>query len=114
VLAKVFDYKKNIKPAPNPHYLLDKYYGNLSIQEYRILLKSQHLLITIDKPLTRLLPELHEDNDIENYYNIDNINNSASINNQKKQMGTYKVKRHGDKENCPNKSSILKENFGLQ
>jgi hypothetical protein len=121
IYAKVFDYKSNIKPAPNPHYLLDKYYGTLSIQEYRKLLKSEHLLITIDKPLTRLLPELHEDNDIENHYSIDNINTvSGSIignnieKNNKKQMGTYKVKRHGDKENCPNKSFILKENFGLQ
>ena len=33
--GKIYNYDKNIKPAPNPHYLLDKYYGNLSIEEYR-------------------------------------------------------------------------------
>ena len=66
--AKVFEYKENIKPAPNPFYLLDKYYGNLSIHEYRKLLKSEHLLIVIDKPLTRLLPELHEDNDMNEIF----------------------------------------------
>ena len=55
--------KKNIKPAPDPFYTLDKYYGNLSIQEYRKLLKHDRLLLVVDKPLTRSLPELHEDND---------------------------------------------------
>ena len=34
------NYTKNIKPAPNPHYTLEKFYGNLSIQEYRRLLKN--------------------------------------------------------------------------
>ena len=44
-------------------YTLDKFYGNLSIQEYRKLLKNDRLLLVVDKPLTRSLPELHEDND---------------------------------------------------
>ena len=34
-------------------------YGNLTIQEYRKLLKSERLLLIVDKPLTRILPELH-------------------------------------------------------
>ena len=33
IYSKVFNYEKNIKPAPNPYYTLDKYYGNLSINE---------------------------------------------------------------------------------
>ena len=37
--CKIYNYSKNIKPAPSPYYTLDKYYGNLSIQEYRKLLK---------------------------------------------------------------------------
>jgi hypothetical protein len=45
IYSKVYDYKRNIKPAPNPYYMLDKYYGNLTIQEYRKLLKSDHLLL---------------------------------------------------------------------
>ena len=52
-----------MKPAPDPFYLLNKYYGNLTIQEYRQLLKNERLLIVVDKPLSRTLPELHEDND---------------------------------------------------
>lgn len=50
------------KPAPNPHYLLDKYYGNLTIQEYRALLKGTTMIHIVNKPLTHILPELYEDN----------------------------------------------------
>ena len=35
IYCKIYDYKKNIKPAPDPHYTLDKFFGNLTIQEYR-------------------------------------------------------------------------------
>jgi hypothetical protein len=61
--SKIYNYTKHIKPAPKPYYLLDKFYGNLSIQEYRTLLHTDRLFLVVDKPLTRILPELHEDND---------------------------------------------------
>jgi hypothetical protein len=63
IYSKIYQYSKNIKPAPNPHYMLERYYGNLTIQEYRALLKSERLFLIVDKPLTRILPEFHEDND---------------------------------------------------
>ena len=63
IYCKIYGYTKNVKPAPDPFYLLNKYYGNLTIQEYRQLLKNERLLIIVDKPLSRTLPELHEDND---------------------------------------------------
>ena len=104
IYGKVYNFTKNIKPAPNPHYLLDKFYGNLSIQEYRKLLKSDHMLLVIDKPMTRILPELHEENeDFMNNYNSNNVNNS----------GVYKVKRQSEKKKGPSKSEIIKETFGL-
>ena len=62
VYGKVYNYTKNIKPAPNPYYTLSKYYGNFSIQEYRQLLEFDRLILVIDKPLTKVYPELHEDN----------------------------------------------------
>lgn len=62
VYGKIYNYNKNIKPAPNPYYTLNKYHGNLSIQEYRQLLEYDRLLLVIDKPLTKIYPELHEDN----------------------------------------------------
>lgn len=107
IYSKVYGCKKNIKPAPNPYYLLDKYYGNLTIQEYRKLLKTEHLLLVIDKPLTRILPELHEDNEdmIMNIYGINKSTDAVS--------GVYKVKRQSEKQQGPSKSSIIRNKFGL-
>ena len=59
--TKIYDYKSNIHPAPDPRYTLKKFFGNLSIEEYRNLLTSNRHLFIIDKPITRELPELHED-----------------------------------------------------
>lgn len=104
IYSKVYNYKKNIKPAPDPHYLLEKYFGTLSIQEYRKLLKTEHLLLVVDKPMTRVLPELFEDNDnfILNIYGDSNAS-----------TGTYKVKRQSEKQPGPSKSSIMRDKFGL-
>ena len=66
IYCKIYDYNRNIKPAPNPFYVLDKFMGNLSIQEYRKLLFNERLLLVIDKPLTKIMPELHEDNNEHN------------------------------------------------
>ena len=117
VYSKIFDYKKNIKPAPNPYYLLDKYYGNLSIQEYRKLLKSDHLLLVIEKPMTRILPELHEDNEefLSNIYC--NTSLSSSTNHMTKTtttFGTYKVRKQSEKSTTLTKASIIKEHFGIK
>ena len=109
IYSKVYQYKKNIKPAPNPYYLLDKYYGNLSIQEYRKMLKTEHMLLVIDKPLTRILPELHEDNE-DTVLNIYGDSNSSASN---ANNGVYKVKRQSEKQQGPSKSSIMKDKFGF-
>lgn len=52
----------SIKPAPNPQYTLNKFYGNLSIQEYRKLFKSEQIVYVVSKPLTHILPEIYEEN----------------------------------------------------
>ena len=108
--SKVYDYKKNIKPAPDPHYLLDKFYGNLSIQEYRKLLKTEHLLLVIDKPMTRVMPELFEDNDnfILDIYGDSNATVQTSASNS-----MYKVKRQSEKQPGPSKNSIIRDKFGM-
>jgi hypothetical protein len=98
--CKIYNYEKNVKPAPNPYYTLNKYYGNLSIQEYRRLLKNERLLLVIDKPLTRTLPELHEDND-------EFILNNKSIPSATK----FKLKRTQQKQS---KSEILSEAFNVK
>ena len=63
IYSKIYNYEKSIKPAPDPYYTLNKFFGNLTIEEYRNLIKTNRLYILIDKPITRSLPELHEDND---------------------------------------------------
>ena len=112
IYSKVYDFKKNIKPAPNPYYLLDKFYGNLTIQEYRKLLKTEHMMLIIEKPMTRILPELHEDNDdmMMNIYGTGNrILNGIGANTS----GVYKVKRQSEKQVGPSKTSIIRDTFGM-
>lgn len=95
--GKIYNYEKNIKPAPDPYYTLEKYYGTLSIQEYRKLLKHDRLLLVVDKPLTRSLPELHEDND------------EFSISN-KSLTSKFKLRRGNKKQS---KADILSNTFNL-
>jgi len=56
--GKVFDYNHNIKPAPEPFYFLSKYQGNMTIDEYREMNTSSNHVYLIEKPLTRVMPEL--------------------------------------------------------
>ena len=78
--------------------MLDKFYGTLTIQEYRALLKNDRLFLVVDKPLTRIMPELHEDND-------DFIISNKSI-----ASNSYQIKKNLKKEV---KTDILNKNFGL-
>ena len=122
IYSKIYDYKKNIKPSPNPYYLLDKFYGNLTIQEYRKLLKSDHLLLVIDKPLTRILPELHEDNEefLTSIYGNNttitggtNTQSTGATSAKSNTFGVYKVRRQSEKPVGVTKTSIIKEHFGI-
>ena len=97
IYCKIYNYNKNIKPAPNPYYTLEKFYGNLTIQEYRKLLKNERLLLIVDKPLTRILPELYHENNDNNYLNKGLHNNSIM-----------------KKNTTISKSNILSENFNLK
>ena len=96
--GSIYKYTRNIKPAPDPYYMLDKYYGNLSIQEYRSLLSDDRLFMIVDKPLTKIMPELHQATD-------DHIINHKIIpNNQGLKRNVKKT---------VTKSDILAENFGF-
>ena len=111
IYGKVYDYKKNIKPAPCPHYLLEKFYGSLTIQEYRRMLRTEHLLTVVEKPMSRILPELFEDNDhfvLGVYGNNAKPSSGAGKN-------VYKVKRQSEKTAAqnPSKTAIMKTQFGL-
>jgi hypothetical protein len=99
--CKIYNYTKNIKPAPSPFYLLEKYYGNLTIQEYRKLLKNERLLLVVDKPLIRALPELHEDTD-DYLLSYEGIPSAAS---------KYPLQRQAK---IPSKNDILNEQFNIK
>lgn len=104
IYSQIYNYKKNIKPAPNPYYMLEKYYGNLNIQEYRALLRNDRLFLIVDKPLTRILPELHEDND------------DFIINNKIIPSNTYQIKKKLQKKTqnqSQNKNNIFNEKFSV-
>ncbi len=96
IYSKIYNYKKNIKPAPNPYYLLDKFYGNLTIKEYRQMFDNDQLLIIVDKPLTHVFPEMYEDNS-------DFILNQKTI----PSSNTYKLKRNSSSS----KKSTILDNF---
>ena len=64
VYSKIYQYKASIKPAPDPYYTLERYYGSLSIEEYRTLLHSKPLLLVTERPLAKIHPELYEENDV--------------------------------------------------
>lgn len=64
IYKPIYNYAVNIKPSLSPFYLLEKYYGNLTIEEYREMNKksSYGILMMVNKPLTRVMPELFTDN----------------------------------------------------
>ena len=105
IYCKIYNYEKNIKPAPNPYYTLDKYYGNLTIQEYRKLLMNDRLLLVVDKPLTKLMPELYEESH-ENPQIYNDILNTSSNNNKHK----YRLQRKNKKET---KKNIMQTKFNI-
>ena len=51
-----------IIPAPPPHYLLTKFGGTLSIQDFRASLQSDKVLMVVNKPLCAVYPELIQSN----------------------------------------------------
>ena len=58
--APIYNYKTAIKKAEKPFYLLSKFMGNLTIDEYRHEL--QHIdknIIVLEQPLTQCYPEIH-------------------------------------------------------
>jgi len=104
IYSDIYKYENNIKPAPDPHYLLDKYYGTLTIQEYRKLLNNQQLLLVVNKPLTKILPELYEEN-----------NDSPSIYSNlltQKNTGKQQLRLHR-KLPKNSKKSLLSSNFNM-
>ena len=77
IYTKIYNYKNPIIPAPDPHYTLNTFYGNLTMNEYQTLItKNSNNITIINKPISKVFPELHDEtnvypeNDYKKYYNI--------------------------------------------
>jgi hypothetical protein len=57
IYGDIYKYKKNIVPAPQPHYLLNTFFGTLTIDEYRKTISNKSIQL-IDKPVYCTYPEL--------------------------------------------------------
>ena len=99
--CKIYNYNRNIKPAPDPYYTLEKFMGNLSIQEYRKLLTCERLLLVVDKPLIKSYPEIFDESD-DYLINCQGIQSESKINIIK------------NKPSYQNKNEIFSENFNLK
>ena len=56
--GSVYNYEKNFIPAPSPHYMLTKYGGTLTINEFRESLRLDKMIMIINKPICSIYPEL--------------------------------------------------------
>lgn len=91
-----------IRPAPAPHYFLDKFLGNMTAEEFRAMNRtSSHLLYTLEAPITQVIPELHEDA------------SGKTILGSPPFMGTgkYRVKRQSDYKQPESLREILQRQF---
>ena len=88
IYSKVYNYEKNIIPASSPHYLLDKFCGNLTIDEYRKLNEQDKIILVMDKPLSRNYPELFEEN---NEFQIHTINSFSKKKKENSKQNIFQV-----------------------
>ena len=67
--------------------------------------------MVLEKPMTRILPELFEDNDnfVTNIYGNSNENSSGNSNSN----SVYKVKRASEKKEKSSKTNLIQNTFGL-
>jgi hypothetical protein len=99
----IINNRLSVKPAPDPRYTLDKFFGNLTIQEWRKLLKSDRMLLIVDKPLTPELPELH----VESADRL--IAPGTMSGSEIAQYGKFKIRKNAP---TPSKGAIVAQRFG--
>lgn len=61
IYGSIYEYKESIKPALNPYYSLSKFFGTLSIDEFRDAKSIKKKYSCVDKPMTLVNPEFNED-----------------------------------------------------
>ena len=63
IYCKIYNYEKILNLLQILGIFLINFMEIYLFRKYRKLLKNERLLIVVDKPLIRILPELHQDND---------------------------------------------------
>lgn len=117
--------------APSPYYVVEKFYGTLTPEEYRALSRMQKTLVVLDRPMTRQLPELHEERDdfasLQSSYTLGVAGlgvgggggsgaasmTSVGLGMTFNGIGNYRVKRQDDVKTKPCKNALLREKFGV-
>ena len=93
--------RTSIQPAVSPFYFLDKFLGNMTPEEFREMNRGgKHLLYMLDKPLTRVLPEIHEEKDASSLLRITG-------------SSKYRVKRQSEQVQTVTQADILRQQFKL-
>lgn len=88
--GSINEHHKSIKPAPNPFYTLEKYYGNLTIEEYRKTFTYDEMILLINKPITQIIPEIYQDNNEFNK-NMNVMNNFTGKVKQNSVLNSFKI-----------------------
>lgn len=99
----IYKYKKKINPAPNPYYTLSTFLGNLSIEEYRELNKINNVYTMLNKPITRILPEISESTN-----NIDIHSRFYQSNSNSTNTNMYRLSRNSSTNESGSKQSLWK------
>lgn len=109
--SSVYEYKRPIKLALNPHYSLDKFMGTLTIQEYRALNQCDRNYLLVDKPLSRTLPELiaNGDNHILNNKFIPTTNATKMTPSERTKDARAKFGIEGDEKTLGTKTGTGKK-----
>lgn len=93
IYSNIYNYTSKIMPAPEPRYLLSKFFGNLNIEEFRSLHCNKKSFLILNKPISRILPELFDTN---NDVNIHNRIFYSKENNNQYNNGKFRLARNKD------------------
>lgn len=98
IYSDIYNYTSKIMPAPEPRYLLSKFFGNLHIDEFRSLHCNKKSFLILNKPISRILPELFDTKPHINIHNriFYNKENGVQGNHNSGEGGKFRLARNKD------------------
>ena len=94
IYSGIYNYTSKIIPAPEPRYLLSKFFGNLNIEEFRNLHCNKKSFLILNKPISRILPELFDTKPDINIHNRIFYNKENTIQGR----GKFRLARNKDEQ----------------